>query len=153
MPFEPDLSWARASTEDEDPHAGLPDLVREHSEYKSEDEKENRNENEGVFMSKLSHISKGKADCIVVAIKSMIIAAWSLDDLRPADVPLSHSFELIDDTLISHAARTLPPKHNAVVREEIYKDADGRDHHSLCSWVVISSCHCNEEGRKTSLLC
>ena len=90
--FEPDLSWAGAATENEDPPAGLPDLVGEVTEYKSEDEKESGNEKEGLLMSKLSHISKEKADHIVAPIKSMGIAAWSLDDLRPTDFPLSHSF-------------------------------------------------------------
>ena len=106
---------------DEDSNARFPDLVEEGSEYEPEDEKENRDEKEGLLMSKLSHISKENADRIICSIKSMGIAAWSLDDLRPADVPVSHSFELIDDTLISHAVRRLPPRHNAVVREDINK--------------------------------
>ena len=121
LPIEPDLSLAGAATDYEDPQARLPDLVGEDSEYKSEDEKENRKEKEGLLMSNLSHISNEKADCEVAAIKSLGIAAWSLDDLRPADVPVSHSFQLIDDTKNSHAARRLPPKHNAVLSEEIYK--------------------------------
>ena len=106
---------------DEDSHARLLDLVEEGSEYEPEDEKENRGEKEGLLMSKLSHISKKNADHIICSIKSMRIAACSLDDLRPADVPVSHYFELMDDTPISHAARRLPPRHDAVVREEINK--------------------------------
>lgn len=70
-------------------------------------------------MFKLSHISKENADRIICSMESMGIAAWSLDDLRSADVPLSYSFEVTDDTPTSYAVRRLPPRHNAVVREEI----------------------------------
>ena len=105
----------------EDSHARLPDLVEEFSEYEPEDEKENRDGKEGLLMSKLSHISKENANRIMCSIKTMGIAAWSLDDLRPAYVPVSHSFALMDGTQISHVVRGLPPRHNAVVREEIDK--------------------------------
>ena len=47
------------------------------------------------------------------------IAAWSLDDLRPADVPVTHSFELKDPSPNRHASRRLPPRHNGVVRQEL----------------------------------
>ena len=119
MPFEPDLVRAGAVTEDEDPYAGLLELAEEDSDYGSEDEEENKDEREGLLLSKLSHIEKENADRIIGSIKNMRITAWSLDDLRHADVPVSHSFELTEDTPISHAARRLPPRHNAVVREEI----------------------------------
>ena len=76
---------------------------------------------EGLLLSKLSHIAEEKAERIIGSTKKMGTAAWSLDDLRPADVPVPHSFELVDGTQISHAARRLPPRHNAVVREEIDK--------------------------------
>lgn len=49
------------------------------------------------------------------------IAAWSLDDLRPADVPATHPLELEDSNPIAHASRRLPPRHNRVVREELDK--------------------------------
>ena len=49
------------------------------------------------------------------------IDAWSLDALRPAEVPVSHSFDLVDPTSIYYPVRRLSPRHNAVVREELDK--------------------------------
>ena len=49
------------------------------------------------------------------------IVAWCLEDLRPAKVPVTHSFDLTDENPIYHRNRRLSPKHNQVVREEIDK--------------------------------
>ena len=45
--------------------------------------------------------------------------AWDIKDLRPSDVPVSHSFELTDETPIHLRSRRLSPKHNEFVRKEL----------------------------------
>ena len=47
--------------------------------------------------------------------------ASSLDDLRSADVPVTHSFGLETETPIHSRSRRLPPLHATVVRQELGK--------------------------------
>lgn len=148
-PFEPDLALEGDGSNEEDPYVGVPELVEldeEEPESDSEDEEEDdaEEEQDSLLRSKLCHIMKEEADRIVESIKARGIAAWSLDDLRPSDVPVSHSFELVDPTPISHSARRLPPpKHNEVVREELEKmEKAGIITPSVSAWsfpVVIAT--------------
>lgn len=58
VPFERGLFWAVSATVDDNSHAGLPDLVGEDSEYRSEGGTKNKMEIEGLHMSMLSRIRK-----------------------------------------------------------------------------------------------
>lgn len=40
------------------------------------------------------------------------VVAWSIKDLRPADVPVDHSFDLTDKSPIHHYARGMSPINN-----------------------------------------
>ena len=74
-----------------------------------------------ALKAKLEHIEKDKADKMTASIRDADIAAWSLDDHRPADVSVTHSFEWEDERLISHRGRRLPPIYNDVVRKDMVK--------------------------------
>ena len=65
------------------------------------------------------HLSPSDRRVISESLKDYGIIAWSFHDLRKADVPVKHSFELEDDTPVYHQPRRLSPKHNEVVRSEI----------------------------------
>ena len=85
---------------------------------------------------------------MIAALQKYGIDAWSLDDLRPAEVPVSHSFGLVDSTPIYSSVRRLPPRHNAVVREELDKMLEaGIITPAVSAWyfsVVIAS---KKDGR------
>ena len=63
-PFEPDSTFPPENSKEGNP------------------ERENWN----VLKAKLDHIKKDRADKITASIREAGIAAWSLDELRPADV-------------------------------------------------------------------
>lgn len=68
---------------------------------------------------KLAHLPKGNAEHLTKILSGSGIIAASLHDLRPANVPVRHSFELKNDEPIYSGGRRLPPKHNKIVKEEI----------------------------------
>lgn len=53
------------------------------------------------------------------ALRDAAVVAWSMEELRPASVPITNGFELKDATLIYHQARRIAPKHYEIVRNEI----------------------------------
>ena len=89
-----------------------PALVMSNSE-------EEEQEGESLVHEKFSHLPMNKQAIFKDSITSSKTIAWSMKDLRPADVPVRHHFELTDDTSIHHRARRLAPKHNSIVRKEI----------------------------------
>lgn len=74
-----------------------------------------------LLRDKIRHLAADTWSILAAAIEQSGIGAWSLDDLTPANVPATHSFELEDQTPIRHMARRLPLHQNNVVREEIDK--------------------------------
>ena len=62
------------------------------SRFPPENSKEGNPEREkwDVLKAKLDHIEKERAEKITASIRDVDIAAWSLDDLRPADAPVTH---------------------------------------------------------------
>ena len=76
-------------------------------------------EHDKLIEEKLVHLSPSDRRVISESLKDYGIVAWSFHDLRKADVPVKHSFELEDDTPVYHQPRRLSPKHNEVVRSEI----------------------------------
>ena len=55
-----------------------------------------------LLKEKLRHLAFETRESIVSSIYNSGIVSWSLDDLRPVDVPVSHSFEIGDPRPISH---------------------------------------------------
>lgn len=98
-PFEPDSGFPPENSEEGNPEREKWDILK----------------------AKLGHVDKDRAEEINASIRDAGIAAWSLDDLRPANVPVTHSFELEDERPISHRARRLSPIYNDVVRKELGK--------------------------------
>ena len=74
-----------------------------------------------IMIEAVSHLPKGIASEIVDMLLESDAVANSLDDLRPADTPIDHSFELLDQKPIHQPVRRLAPKFNDVVREELRK--------------------------------
>lgn len=54
-------------------------------------------------------------------LKGIDAIVWDIHDLEPANIPVLHSFELTDDTLIHSRALWMPPKHIAIVKKELNK--------------------------------
>ena len=114
-PFEPDLGLVKtlysATDEAGEGLDGLP--------HRSEEDPEKLHV--VLLTGKLRHLDSGAKESLISSIENSGIADWSLDDLRPADVPATQSFELEDPSPIGHASRRLLPRHNGVVREELDK--------------------------------
>ena len=70
---------------------------------------------------KVGHLPDSVSREVFRSLYDSGIIAWSLDDLRPAETPLEHSFALKAETPIHTRVRRLPPRHDDVVREEIDK--------------------------------
>lgn len=49
------------------------------------------------------------------------IVSWTLYDLRPANVAIKHSLKLVDTGPIHKKSRRMSPRHNDIVRKELYK--------------------------------
>ena len=115
-PFEPDSRFPLEKAKEENPEREKWDVLK----------------------AKLDHIEKDRADKITSSIRDACIAAWSLDDLHPADVPVTHSFEFEDERPISHWARRLRPIYNDVVRKELGKmEEAGIIEPSVPAWSVL----------------
>ena len=56
---------------------------------------------------------------MIAALQKYGIDVWSVDDLMPAEVPVSHSFDLVDPTPFYSPVRRLPLRYIAVVRKEL----------------------------------
>ena len=61
------------------------------------------------------------AESISSTLRDLGVVARTSDELRPADVPVKHYFELNDPTPIHNSSRRLAPRHNELVREELDK--------------------------------
>lgn len=52
------------------------------------------------------------------------ILAWSLHDLKSADVMAKNNLELIDERSIYHRAKRMAPKYDEIVKEEAWRMLD-----------------------------
>lgn len=69
----------------------------------------------GLLEEKLSHLGRDLAMKIIEISRATKIAASSLPDPGPADVPVEHLFSLTDEQRIYHSTRKMAPKHNTIV--------------------------------------
>lgn len=65
-------------------------------------------------------LSEIKREEINSSLRKANVVAWSLTDVRHADVPVSHSVELPVDKPIYFSARRMYPNHNDFIRKEIH---------------------------------
>ena len=68
-------------------------------------------ENEKLREEKLSHIDSEYRERLFQILRNLGVIAWGLKELRPAIVPVKHSFELNDMKSIFQRARHLHPKY------------------------------------------
>ena len=74
-----------------------------------------------TLAAKLAHLPEDVQEEISSTLRDSGTVAWSLDDLHPADVPFTHSFELETEPPVHSRARRFPPRHATVVRQELDK--------------------------------
>ena len=74
-----------------------------------------------ILRERLAHLDNEAQSVIETALMDKSIVVTSLDDLRPAEVPIKHHFELDSTNPIYHSARRMAPLHNAIVRKELDK--------------------------------
>lgn len=74
-----------------------------------------------LVSEKLKHLPPSEREAVRNMIESSNLAAWSLEDLRSAEVPTKHRFSLTDSCPIYHRPRRMAPKNHAIVKEEISK--------------------------------
>ena len=70
---------------------------------------------------KLAHLDSDSPNIIKTAMMEKGIVSTSLDDLRPAEVPIKHHFEQNDTNPIYHSTRRMYALHNDIVRKEFDK--------------------------------
>lgn len=73
---------------------------------------------------RLAHLLKDAQDILGNALLQKYVVASSLEDLRPAEVPHEHYFELDYSNPIYHSARRISPLHNEFARKELDKMLD-----------------------------
>ena len=98
---------------------GLITECEEEPSFVADEHEDEERKKENLLESKFEHFAKDEADVLKRIVSSSGTVAWSIKDLRPADVPVRHHFDLTDNTPIHHRARRLAPKHNDYVRKEI----------------------------------
>lgn len=76
-------------------------------------------------MDKLGHLDRPTVKAIITLLFGQDIIAWDIWNLRPAGVPVSHSFELKDPEPIFHRPRRQPPKWNEVIRSNVESMLEG----------------------------
>ena len=74
-----------------------------------------------ILRERLVHLDNEAQSLIQTALMDKSIAATSLDDLRPSEVPIKHLFELDNTNPIYHSARRMALLHNSIVRKELDK--------------------------------
>ena len=77
------------------------------------------NEEVKILRERLAHLDNKAQSVIDTALMDKSIVATSLDDLRLAEVPITHHFELDKTNLIYHSARRMAPLHNVILSREL----------------------------------
>ena len=94
------------------------------------------------LFEKFDHLPDNMQEGLIEKLEEFGALAWTLDDLRPADVPVQHDFELSEDRSIHFSPRRMPPRHSEVVLQELDKMLEaGRITLSAFPWsypVVIA---------------
>ena len=79
------------------------------------------NEEVKILRERLAHLDNEAQSFINTALMDKSTVTASLDDLRPAEVPIKHDFELDNTNPIYHSARRMASLHIAIVRKELDK--------------------------------
>ena len=123
-----DINWLDATQGDgKSPRGPMPELDRDGPSSRpglssTEDGQDSEESlRAATLAAKLAHLPGKTQEEISHALRESNVVAWSLHELRPCDVPVSHSFELETETPIHSSIRRLPSRHATVVREELDK--------------------------------
>lgn len=82
--------------------------------------KESGHTEEEALQNAVGHLSETvKEKFIHALIDAGSVIAWHLEELRPASVPYTHSFQITDERPICFPLRRMPTKHNENVKHEI----------------------------------
>lgn len=73
-----------------------------------------------VLREKLSHLDSKASSAILRILRDTNVTASTLQDLGPADVLIRLAFDLTDERPIYHTPRRMAPKHNEIIRREMY---------------------------------
>lgn len=72
----------------------------------------------------LSHLPTEEPGQVEKMLQKVDILAWSLHDLRSAEIPVQHKLGLTNEDPIHHRPRRLPPTHDQIINEEVRKMLD-----------------------------
>lgn len=72
-----------------------------------------------IRASKRGNIEQKEHESLVKALEDIDVIVWDVHDIKQADVPAIHLFELTDDTSIHLRSRQTALRHNTVVRKEV----------------------------------
>lgn len=75
--------------------------------------------------SRVRHLEINTSEEIVCPLFEHDIIAWDILDLGPADVPIFHSFQLMNQEPIFHRPRRQPLKWNEVIKENVDNMLEG----------------------------
>lgn len=105
------------------------------------------NQNEDKLKDKLELLPEQYRQSFMhLEIDIYCLSALSLQDLRPADFPVRHPNELKDNTPINSRVRSLPLKHDNLLREQLDKMLVARIIPPASFTWSFSSCYRFEEG-------
>lgn len=90
------------------------------SDLGEEEKSENTEEKLMILTEKtLSHLQEDEKFEIQESLMGSNTISRSIDDLRPANIPVKHSLILKDSPPIYARGRSLPPKHNKIFHQEM----------------------------------
>lgn len=95
-----------------------------------------------LLREKVKHLSEPVVMNMLESLQEHNMAAWFLDNLTPADVPMTRSFVLIDRTPIALQTYRMPPAHSELVRSKVENYLDAgiiRPAVSLWMFAVVSA--------------
>lgn len=88
---------------------GFPDEVLQEAQKEVPSREETRSI---LLASNVSHLDVSSQESVCQYLLDTEVIAWSTKDLRPAEVPVKHCFELTDGDPIYSRPRRMPPEHN-----------------------------------------
>lgn len=80
-------------------------------------EKEVDLERSALLATKLEQVKENIQKKLMKALKDTDVIEWEPHDLEPAQVPVAHSFKLMDEIPIHWKVHRMPPNHNDIVRK------------------------------------
>ena len=99
------------------------------------------NEEVKILRERLAHLDNEAQSIIETALMDTSIVVTSIDDLRPAEVPIKQHFELDNTNPIYHSAKRMAPLHKPILRKELDKNAGSRFNRTFQLCMVLPGGH------------